>query len=371
MAVTRTRLADIERKVDSGERLSAEDGIALFECDNLPLLGRLARLAQQHKSGDYVFFNTNRHLNLTNVCVGTCAFCSFARREGQPDAYTLSIDESVGKAIDSAPDGVTELHVVNSLHPTLPFNYYLEVMRRLKVAMPNVHIKAFTAVEIDHFCQISSLSAEEVLRLLKDAGLGSLTGGGAEVFSSRVRSLVCPRKSSAARWLGIHRVAHMLGLSSTATMLFGHIETLAERVDHLLQLRKLQDDTGGFLVFVPLRFHNVGNNLAHLPQATAHEVLKTFAVSRLLLDNFDHLKAYWVSVGLEIAQLSLEFGVDDLDGTVVQEQIHHNAGATTPQRLSKDDLVHLICEAGRIPAERDTLYNVVQVHTSPGEGPVR
>lgn len=371
MAVARIRLADIERKVDAGERLSAEDGVALFDCDNLPLLGRLARLAQRRKSGDYVFFNVNRHLNLTNVCIGTCAFCSFARGEGQPDAYALSVDEAVEKAIDGAPNGVTELHVVSSLHPTLPFDYYLEVVRRLKTAMPNVNIKAFTAVEIDHFCKISGLDAEQVLRLLKDAGLGSLTGGGAEIFASRVRSLVCPRKISADRWLEIHRIAHTTGISSTATMLFGHVETSAERVDHLLQLRELQDETGGFLVFVPLRFHNVGNKLAHLPQATAHEVLKTFAVSRLLLDNFDHVKAYWVSVGLETAQLSLEFGVDDLDGTVVQEQIHHNAGATTPQQLSKDELIHLIREAGRIPAERDTLYNLVHVYNPPEEGPVR
>lgn len=362
MTIVGTRLADIERKVNAGERLSAEDGIALFECDSLPLLGYLARRAQRRKSGDHVFFNVNRHLNLTNVCTGSCVFCSFARKEGEPGAYTLSVDEAVEIAVADAPEGLTELHVVNSLHPTLPFEYYVDVLRRLSAVMPGVHLKAFTAVEIDHFSKISGLSAEEVLVILKGVGLGSLTGGGAEIFSSRVRGLTCPQKPSAARWLEIHRLAHTLGLRTTATMLFGHIETSAERVDHLLRLRSLQDETGGFLVFVPLRFHNEGNQLVHLSRATAHEVLKTYAVSRLLLDNFDHVKAYWVSVGLETAQLSLEFGVDDLDGTVVQEQIHHSAGATVPQQLSKDDLLHIIWAAGRVPAERDTLYNVVEVY---------
>lgn len=362
MTVTARELADIEHKVYAGQRLSAEDGIALFECDSLAFLGRLARFVQQRNSGDHVFFNINRHLNLTNICLGTCAFCSFARREGQPGAYMLSVDEAVEKAVSGAPDGLTELHVVNSLHPALPFDYYVEVVRRLKAALPSVHIKAYTAVEIEHFSKISGLSPESVLRVLKDAGLASLTGGGAEIFASRVRRIICPQKTSAESWLEIHRTAHQLGLHTTATMLFGHVEAPAERVDHMLRLRALQDETGGFLVFIPLRFHNVGNNLAHLPMATAHEVLKTFAVSRLLLDNFAHLKAYWVSVGLDTAQLALEFGVDDLDGTVVQEQIHHDAGASTPQQISKGALVHLIQEAGRVPVERDTLYGIVQVY---------
>ncbi|TAK33049.1 MAG: aminofutalosine synthase MqnE [Chloroflexota bacterium] len=356
------QLTDLEHRIYAGQRLSAEDGIALFECDNLSFLGKLARFAQQRRSGNHVFFNINRHLNLTNVCFGTCAFCSFARREGQPGAYTLSVDEAVEKAVAGAPDGLTELHVVNSLHPTLPFDYYVTVVRHLKAALPKVHIKAYTAVEIDHFSKIGGLSPEDVLRVLKEAGLASLTGGGAEIFAPRVRRAICPRKISAERWLEIHSLAHQLGLHTTATMLFGHLETPAERVDHILRLRALQDATGGFLVFVPLRFHNVGNNLAHVPMATAHEVLKTFAVSRVLLDNFAHLKAYWVSVGLETAQLALEFGVDDLDGTVVHEQIHHDAGASTPQQISKDALIRLIQEAGRIPTERDTVYNVVQTY---------
>lgn len=368
MAVSKSLLREIEERVNAGERLQMEDGIALFECDRLPLLGRLARLAQRRRSGDYVFFNVNRHLNLTNICVGDCTFCSFARREGQPGAYVLSLDELLERVAADAPEGLTELHVVNSLHPTLPFDYYVEAVRRLKEMLPAVHLKAFTAVEIDHFCKIGGLAPDEVLRVLKATGLSALTGGGAEIFAPRVRRLVCPRKIDAERWLEIHAIAHRMGLRTTATMLFGHVETPAERVDHLLRLRALQDETGGFLAFIPLRFHNEGNKLAHLRPATAHDVLKTLAVSRLLLDNVAHLKAYWVSLGLEVTQLALEFGVDDVDGTVVQEQIHHNAGASTPQRMSKASLLRLIREAGRIPAERDTIYDVVRVYGSKGDG---
>ena len=357
-------LAEIERKVYAAERLSAEDGLALYACDNLSWLGQLARHVQRQKSGEYVFFNINRHINLTNICKAYCHFCSFRRAVGEEGGYTMTHDEMVQTAVSAAPKGITELHVVNGLHPELGFDYYLDALRRLHEALPQVHLKAFTAVEIWWFARITGLSYEEVLRQLIDAGLGSLPGGGAEIFAPRVRRRICGYKSTAEDWLDIHRTAHQLGLRTNATMLYGHIETPEERVDHVLRLRDLQDETGGFQVFIPLRFHNEHNLMSHLPMATPDESSKVFAVSRLLLDNFAHMKAYWIMLGLPVARRLLEFGVDDIDGTVVQERIYHMAGAETPHEVSQDDLIQLIREAGRIPVQRDTVYNIVRVYES-------
>jgi aminodeoxyfutalosine synthase len=353
------QLAEIEHKVRAGERLSAADGLALYAAPDLLWLGQLARFAQRRASGDQVFFNVNRHINLTNICKAKCSFCSFRRDEGEEGGYTLTVEEAVETAVRTAAAlDITELHIVNGLHPGLPFDYYLDALRRLKVALPHVHLKAFTAVEIWWFARMTGRSYEDVLRALVDAGLGSLPGGGAEIFAPRVRRRICGYKSTAEDWLEIHRVAHRLGLRTNTTMLYGHIETPAERVDHVLRLRDLQDETGGFQVFIPLRFHNANNRMSHLPMATALESARVFAVSRLLLDNVEHLKAYWIMLGMDTAQALLEFGVDDLDGTVVQERIYHMAGAATPHELGLDDLLRVIRAAGRIPVERDTLYNV-------------
>ena len=356
-------LAAIEAKVYAGERLSAADGLALYACPDVLWLGRLARFAQRRVSGDDVYFNINRHINLTNICKAKCAFCSFRRDEGEAGGYTMTVDEAVEAALSTASSlDITELHIVNGLHPGLPFEYYVEALRRLKDALPHVHLKAFTAVEIWWFARITGRSYADVLRELIDAGLGSLPGGGAEIFAPRVRRRICGYKSTAEDWLEVHRVAHQLGLRTNATMLYGHMETPEERVDHVLRLRALQDETGGFQVFIPLRFHNEHNRMAHLPMATALESARVFAVSRLLLDNVAHLKAYWIMLGLDTAQTLLEFGVDDFDGTVVQERIYHMAGAVTPHEMGLEDLLRVIRAAGRRPVQRDTVYNVVRTY---------
>ena len=356
-------LAAVEAKVYAGERLSAADGLALYACPDVLWLGRLARFAQRRVSGDDVYFNINRHINLTNICKAKCAFCSFRRDEGEAGGYTMTVDEAVEAALSTASSlDITELHIVNGLHPGLPFESYVEALRRLKDALPHVHLKAFTAVEIWWFARITGRSYVDVLRELIDAGLGSLPGGGAEIFAPRVRRRICGYKSTAEDWLEVHRVAHQLGLRTNATMLYGHMETPEERVDHVLRLRALQDETGGFQVFIPLRFHNEHNRMAHLPMATALESARVFAVSRLLLDNVAHLKAYWIMLGLDTAQTLLEFGVDDFDGTVVQERIYHMAGAVTPHEMGLEDLLRVIRAAGRRPVQRDTVYNVVRTY---------
>jgi aminodeoxyfutalosine synthase len=353
-------LAEIERKVRAGMRLSAADGMALYNAPDLDWLGQLARFAQQRISGDRVYFNVNRHINLTNVCKAKCSFCSFRRDEGEDGAYTMSVEEAVETAIKTAASlDITELHIVNGLHPGLPFEYYLDTLRQLKAALPHVQLKAFTAVEIWWFARMTERSYEDVLHALVEAGLDSLPGGGAEIFAPRVRRRICGYKSTAEDWLEIHAIAHRMGLRTNCTMLYGHIETPEERVDHVLRLRELQDQTGGFQVFIPLRFHNENNRLSHLPMATPEESARVFAVSRLLLDNVPHLKAYWIMLGLETARMLLNYGADDLDGTVVQERIYHMAGAETPHEMGMDDLLGIVRGEGRVPVQRDTLYNVV------------
>ncbi len=356
-----TTLNNLRDKVNSGTRISLEEARELYYEKDLLFLGELARSVKVRKTNRQVFFNVNRHINLTNVCLSRCKFCAFGCDENDPEAYTMTLEEVLNTGRDLPPH-ITELHIVSALHPHLPFDYYLEVIRRLKEINPEVHLQAFTAVEIDYFSQISGLSLEEVFKSLMEAGLGSLPGGGAEVFSPRVREAICSKKASGERWLEIMETAHSLGLKTNATMLYGHIETLEERLDHLIKLRSLQDKTGGFQSFIPLPFHPHNTELSHLKRTTGYEDLKMIALSRLLLDNIPHIKAFWIMLGIPLAQLSLHFGADDLDGTVVEEKITHAAGAQTEQGISREDLIKLILEAGYVPVERDTLYNIIEVY---------
>ena len=357
-----SNLADIADKVIRGDRLSADDGIRLFESDDLLALGHLSDLVRQRKHGDRVYFVVNRHINHTNICVNRCRLCAFGKDEVHPSSYVLSLDEIEAKARDAWLKGVSEVHVVGGLHPELSMDYYLEMIRRLREALPGVIIQALTAVEIDYLAELHSLSVHEVLTTLRQAGLDSMPGGGAEVFSHRVRQEICPKKISGERWLEVHAAAHTLGIRTNATMLYGHVETIEERVDHLIRLREQQDRTGGFLTFIPLAFQPRHTELepAVPTRTTGFDDLKVLAVSRLLLDTFDHIKAYWVMIGPKLTQISLSFGVDDFDGTVMEEKITHAAGADSEQALTRVALIRMIRAAGRIPVERDTLYNVIR-----------
>jgi len=347
----------IRGKVESGERLSAEECLYLYRHGDLLDLGALANLVRERKNGNVTYFIVNRHLNYTNLCVNRCRFCAFSREPGAQGGYAMTVPEIV-EAATSVPGRFTELHIVGGLHPDLPFSYYLEMLSSLKAVLPNIHLQAFTAVEIAHIAQVAGLSVRETLEQLIAAGLGSLPGGGAEVFSARVREAVCPVKLSGEEWLGVMRAAHALGLRSNATMLYGHLETPEEKVDHLLRLRALQDETSGFMAYIPLAYHSGNTDLGGRPSTTGVEDLREVAIGRLALDNFDHVKSFWIMQGLKLAQVSLSFGADDLDGTVTEERITHAAGATTPQSLTRDELCALIREAGRVPVERDTVYTV-------------
>jgi len=351
-------ISDIAAKVAAGVRLAREDGIRLLHHTDILELGSLANLVRERKNGNLAYFSVNRHINYTNECRNGCRFCAFSRRPG--GGYVLSVEDVLAKAREAEKSGVRELHIVGGTHPDLRLNYYVEMLRRLREEHPTVCLQAFTAVEIANIAEREGLSYEHTLRALRDAGLTAIPGGGAEVFSERVRKLVCPEKLPGEKWLDLMRAAHRLGIPSNATMLYGHVETAEERIDHLLRLRELQDETGGFLAFVPLPFHPENTALAHLPPTTAFDDLRTIAVSRLMLDNFPHIKAFWIMLGEKLAQVSLSFGADDLDGTVVEEQITHSAGAKTPQGLAKAELVNLIRGARRVPVERDTIYNTVQ-----------
>ncbi|RJQ55415.1 MAG: aminofutalosine synthase MqnE [Actinobacteria bacterium] len=353
-------LATIRDKIVAGERLTQADGEALYASSDILSIGKMADLVKRRKVGDDVYFIVNRHINHTNVCNNRCKFCAFSRDKDEKDAYTMNLDQVFEAAKSAKPLGISELHIVGGLHPDLPWSYYLEMMRGLKKIMPEVHIQAFTAVEIDHFSKISGLPVDEVLAELKEAGLGSLPGGGAEIFSERAREAAWEKKIPGERWLDIMRTAHGLGIRSNATMLYGHIETIGERVDHLIRLRELQDETGGFAAFIPLAFHPANTEMSSLASTTGFDDLKTLAIARLMLDNFDHIKAFWIMVGPKVAQVSLAFGVDDVDGTVVEEKITHFAGAETPEFIDKKELVRLVRETGNTPVERDTLYNVIR-----------
>jgi aminodeoxyfutalosine synthase len=355
----RAGLSQVWARVAAGERLSGADARDVLVSSDLIAIGALADHVRRRAAGDDVYFIANRHINHTNVCRNRCLFCAFSHDDGDADAFTLSVDEVLDKARETLTGGITEIHIVGGEHPDLPFDYYLEMMRGLKELAPDVHIQAFTASEVAHLARVSGLGVRETLAQLKDAGLGSLPGGGAEVFSGRVRDLICERKISGAEWLDVMRAAHAVGLKSNATMLYGHVETPDELVDHMLRLRELQDETGGFNAFIPLSFQPANTGLSELPGPTGFDDLKMLAVGRLVLDNFRHIKAFWINVGLKLAQVSLSFGVNDLDGTVVEEKISHAAGVDTGQELTRAELVRVIRGAGRVPVERDTLYNVV------------
>lgn len=359
MSARDPRFARIADKVRAGVPLDADDGVFLYRYPDLLAVGALANEVRERLHGDKTFFNVNFHINPTNVCEADCKFCSFARlTPDMPQAYTMTVEQVADKLRQRSGQPVTEVHIVNGLHPGLPFSYYTEILQALKQLRPDIHLKAYTAVEIHYFAEKYGMTYEEVLRAFIAAGLGSLPGGGAEIFSERVRKKICRDKASADQWLDVHRTAHRLGLRSNCTMLYGTVETLEERVDHMLRLRALQDETGGFQTFIPLAFHNENNDFEKLPEPTGVDDLRTYAVGRLMLHNIPHVKAYWVMIGVKIAQVALSFGVDDVDGTVQEEKIYHMAGADTPQAMTRAQLVRLIREAGRVAVERDTLYNV-------------
>jgi len=358
--VARAGLVDLKDKLDAGQSLSLQDGVRLFDCEDVFALGWLANREREKRYGNTTFYNHNIKLEATNVCVANCLFCSFARlMPGDKDAYTLSLEQVWEKLRRYASESITEVHVVNGLHPDLPFSYYVDLLRGLKRIRPDVHLKCFTAVEIAFFADLFSMTDERVLRELAAAGLDSLPGGGAEVFADRVRNKICADKCDADRFLAIHRLAHQLGMRSNITMLYGHIETIEERVDHMLRIRALQAETGGIQAFIPLAFHPDNNQMHKLPAPSASDTLRVHAVGRLMLDNVPHIKAFWVATGIEVAQTSLWFGVDDMDGTVQEEKIYKMAGATTPDGMTPRQIQAVIRAAGRDPVERDTLYNVI------------
>jgi aminodeoxyfutalosine synthase len=349
-------LEAIAEKVTAGGRLSFEEGCTLYRAQNFHALGWLASLVRERLHGRRAFFIYNQHINYSNVCVNGCTFCAFGKQAGQEGAYEMTLEEVADKVRARLAEPISELHIVGGCHPSLPLGYYLEMLRALKALRPECHIQGFTCVEIAHFAQLYDLSVAEVLVRLKGAGLGSLPGGGAEVFSPRVRRALCPKKLSPEGWLDVARTAHRLGLRTNATMLYGHIETIEERVEHLIRLREVQDETGGFLTFIPLAFHPENTRLGHLSAPGGLDELRTTAVARLMLDNFPHVKSFWVMSSPKVAQVSLHFGADDIDGTVIEERITHMAGAKTEESLPREELIRLIREAGRLPVERDTLY---------------
>ncbi|MGH9331394.1 MAG: aminofutalosine synthase MqnE [Vicinamibacterales bacterium] len=357
-------LSAVADKLDAGARLDFEDGVRLFDSPDLLALGWLANRDRERRHAARTYYNYNIRIEATNVCVASCLFCAFARlKPGDADAYTMSLEEVCDKLRSRADQPLTEVHIVNGLHPELPFEYYTEMLRGLKRIRPLIHLKCFTAVEVAFFADLYGMTDERVLRELMAAGLDSLPGGGAEIFAERVRRKICHDKADADRWLSIHRLAHRLGMRSNVTMLYGHIETAAERVDHMLRARALQDETGGFQAFIPLAFHPDNNQMRRLPAPSAADTLRVHAVARLVVDNIPHVKAFWIATGVDVAQTSLWFGVDDLDGTVQEERIYHMAGARTPEAMTTGEIRRLIRAAGREPIERDTLYKVVHAES--------
>ncbi len=356
-------IKNIRAKIATGARISDDEALALFASDDLLAVGELAAYANHRLNGDKVYFNVNRHINYTNICVNRCTFCAFSRENEEDEGgYTLALNEILKRAAEAKDAGATEIHMVGGLHPDLPFDFYLEIMAAIKADSPGLHIKAFTAVEIDYFAKLTEQSPRQVIEELKAAGLDSMPGGGAEIFAPEVRQKICPEKISGERWLEVTEQVHRAGLRTNATMLFGHVENYADRVDHLAKLRQLQDRTGGFQAFIPLAFQPDNTRVPGARGVGGVDALKTLAISRLYLDNFQHIKAYWVMLGLKVSQVALAFGVNDIDGTVVEEQIGHDAGADSPQRLSKEQLVGLIRKAGKQPVERNTLYDEIKIY---------
>ncbi|MBI4904030.1 MAG: aminofutalosine synthase MqnE [Acidobacteria bacterium] len=354
------RLGSVLQKVQAGHRLSFEDGVTLYSTPDILSVGYMANLVRERINGNRTFFNVNRHINPTDVCVASCRLCAFGKKKKDPKAYTMSLDEVWETAGRGYSEAVTEFHIVGGLHPELTVDWYCEMLRGLKERFPLVHLKAFTMVEISYLAQRSRTPIRETLERLHAAGMESLPGGGAEIFSERVRRIICDHKIDGREWLEVARVAHQVGLKSNCTMLYGHIESVEDRVDHLVKLRELQDDTRGFVTFIPLAFHPDNTPLQHISKTTGFDDIRNIAVARLMLDNIPHIKAYWVMMTPKIAQIAQRFGADDLDGTVVEEKIYHDAGATTSQSLRRNELLRLIREAGREPVERDTLYRPVE-----------
>jgi aminodeoxyfutalosine synthase len=354
-----TALEPVRERVLRGQRLSFEDGVALYKSHDLLAVGHLANHVREQRHGDVAYFVWNTHINHTNVCAATCDFCAFAARKGEARAYTLGVEEIV-RNVAALPGSVREVHIVGGLHPDLPWSYFTDMMRGIKKARPDIHIKAFTAVEVFFFHKLYRMSVEQVLQELKAAGLDSMPGGGAEIFAKETRNKIIKGKADGPQWLDVMRKAHQLGIPTNATMLYGHVESVEDRVDHLLKLRELQDETGGFVTYIPLAFQPWEAPAMKLPETTGFDDLKAIAVARLMLDNFPHIKSYWIMITPRLAQVGLSFGADDIDGTVTEEKIAHDAGAATPQVMTVHELVRLVREAGRRPVERDTVFNVVK-----------
>ncbi len=356
-------MGDILKKVEAGERLSVDDGVRLYNSNDILALGYMANLVRSKKNGDDTYFIYNQHINYSNICTNLCKFCAFGKDKDSDLAYEMDLETVKQKVRDRLDEPITEIHMVGGIHPDLPFSYYTDLLEGIKEVRPDVHIQAFTCVEIAHLATLADKPVGETLEILKTAGLGSIPGGGAEVFAPRIREITCEKKLPGKDWIEVAKIAHKHGLHTNATMLYGHIETMEERVEHLDALRLAQDETNGFLAFIPLSFHPKNTEMSTLSRTTGMDDLKNIAVARLMLDNFPHIKAYWVMIGPKVAQLALSFGADDMDGTVKEEVITHMAGADTDQAIGSDTLVKLIKEAGRIPIERDTLYKTIQTYS--------
>ncbi len=354
------KLKAIRDKVEAGQRLSFDDGLLMYDPE-IPVndLGQLANLVRERINGNFGYYNINTHLNATNICVYRCVFCAFRSDLRSPKGYIMSDEQVLERGREAVESGCTEMHIVGGLHHQRKFDWYLNLIQLLHDNFPTLHLKGWTAVELNWFEFLTKQPTEWVLQQLVDAGLGSLPGGGAEIFHPEVRDQICEHKADGSNWLNIHRTAHRLGIKSNCTMLYGHVEKPLHRIDHLIRLRELQDETGGFQTFIPLAFHPENTGLSHIPKPSALMDLRTMAISRLMLDNIPHIKAYWIMLGIGTAQTALSYGADDLDGTVRHELIYHDAGATTPEFLSVERIDHLIREAGREPVERDTLYRRV------------
>jgi aminodeoxyfutalosine synthase len=367
--VQHSELRDLYDKVAAGQRISEADALRLFESKDLNTVGAIADLACQRKAGRRASYIINRYINYSNYCILSCQFCSFARKKRDADGFQLTVEEIVAKAREALRLGITELHIVGGLHPSLPFSFYTDMLKALRALDARLQLKAFTAIEVLHLAWLAKKSVAETLCALKEAGLESLTGGGAEIFRQEVRSAIARGKESAEEYLDVHRTWHRLGGRSTCTMLYGHVETLADRVDHLRQLRALQDETHGFVGFVPLPYHPENNDIPVHHPPTGFDALRTIAVSRIYLDNFDHITAYWVGMGLKLAQVALSYGADDLHGTIIEEHIFHMAGAQSPQLQTEAEMIKAIREAGCTPVQRNTFYEPIKVWDGPPPGP--
>src|ERR1044071_7318275 len=365
--VQRSELRDLYDKVAAGERITEADALRLFESKDLNAIGAIADLARQKKNGSRASYILNRYINYSNYCILSCQFCSFARKKRDADGFELTVPQMVEKAREALKLGITELHIVGGLHPSLPFSYYVDMLKALRELDSRLQLKCFTAIEILHLAWLAKKSVEQTLRELKDAGLVSLTGGGAEIFRKEVRSAIARGKESAEEYLDVHRTWHKLGQRSTCTMLYGHVESLADRVDHLRQLRELQDETHGFTALIPLAYMPDDNDIPVAHPPTGYDTLRTIAVSRIYLDNFDHITAYWVGMGLKLAQVALSYGADDLHGTILEEHIFHMAGAKSPQLQTEVDMLKAIREAGRVPVQRNTFYEPLRVWDQPSK----